>query len=280
MPFRPFSQRERPDPAFEEPESAIPAYLHGPLVQWVIEQLTYVDETGFQRQRVVHPDTIRDLQLDLGVNLHSFDHVHAFNELTRRLHTEESFLPDVLDWCVHHGDWTMIPSLNELLARGRAGYEVVQGADGSFLARRGVGPVAEAMTGIGSHSHRAHAHLQLAWQKLKGREEDASGAYREAVRAVEVAAKPVIAPNDGLFTLGKGISVMRADPSKWIIDLEAGSPEQIADMMALIWRGQFDRHGTDDETVPLTVSRDQAESAFMVALALVNLFVSGTVRQR
>lgn len=48
-------------------------------------------------------------------------------------------------------------------------------------------------------------------------------------------------------------------------------------MMELIWKGQSDRHGTEDPSVPLNVSHAEADSAFYVALALVRLFTSGAI---
>jgi len=47
--------------------------------------------------------------------------------------------------------------------------------------------------------------------------------------------------------------------------------------MEAVWKGQLDRHGTDDETVPLSVSPEQADAAFSTCLNLVRLFVGGHV---
>jgi len=80
---------------------------------------------------------------------------------------------------------------------------------------------------------------------------DPSGAYREAVRAVEAVAKPVILPNNDRATLGQ---------------------------MESVWTGQLDRHGTDDETVPLNVSPAEADAAFSACLNLVRLLWEVTSR--
>jgi hypothetical protein len=49
-------------------------------------------------------------------------------------------------------------------------------------------------------------------------------------------------------------------------------------MLAQLWTSQLDRHGTDDESVPLTVSMEQAEAAVHLATTLVHWFRRGSVR--
>jgi hypothetical protein len=50
-------------------------------------------------------------------------------------------------------------------------------------------------------------------------------------------------------------------------------------MMDLLWYGQIDRHGTDDETVPVNVTQKQAEAAVHAAVTLVEWFISGAFRR-
>lgn len=113
--------------------------------------------------------------------------------------------------------------------------------------------------------------MTTAWNRLEGRNPDPSGAYREAIRAIECVAKPVITPNDSLATLGKMIGAMRSNPKKWtfVLGTDAGP---VADMAALVWKSQLDRHGTDDESVPLNVSQEEADAAVHVSIALVRIF--------
>jgi hypothetical protein len=44
-----------------------------------------------------------------------------------------------------------------------------------------------------------------------------------------------------------------------------------------VWKGQLDRHGTDDEAIPLHVSSAEADSAFSACLNLVRQFAGGHV---
>ena len=51
--------------------------------------------------------------------------------------------------------------------------------------------------------------------------------------------------------------------------------ERIVAMMRLLWKSEFDRHGTDDETVPLNVSIEEAQDAVALATILVHLAQQG-----
>jgi hypothetical protein len=110
-----------------------------------------------------------------------------------------------------------------------------------------------------------------------GRDPDPSTAYRESIRAVEVVAKPIVSPENNRATLGTVIRDMKAKPEKWVVRLDNSSTEQVIAMCELLWKGQTDRHGSDDPEVPLNVSQEEADSAFYIALALVRLFASGAV---
>ena len=48
-------------------------------------------------------------------------------------------------------------------------------------------------------------------------------------------------------------------------------------MMQLLWKSQLDRHGTDDDQVPITVSQEESEAALHLAANLVHIFTSGTI---
>jgi hypothetical protein len=116
-----------------------------------------------------------------------------------------------------------------------------------------------------------------AWNKIAGRQPDPSGAYREAVRAVEAAAKPVVLPDAARATLGTMIAAMRDKPEKWTTSL--GSVDDVRNMMQLLWTNQSDRHGTDDEDAPMNVTPEEADGAVHLALTLTRFFAAGQVRR-
>lgn len=128
---------------------------------------------------------------------------------------------------------------------------------------------------------RAGEHLRIAWSEAYGRTPDSGKAYLEAVRAVEAAAAPVVIPRDPLPTLGKILTALSDRPEKWVVTL-GGSSQQPVDtraVMDMLWRSQFDRHGTADENVPMNVSDAEAEAAVHLAALLVHWFKTGAVRQ-
>jgi hypothetical protein len=52
----------------------------------------------------------------------------------------------------------------------------------------------------------------------------------------------------------------------------------ITSICELLWNGPIDRHGTDDESVPLHVIPDDAGLAVSLAVVLVQWFTRGVVR--
>lgn len=177
-------------------------------------------------------------------------------DLMDRVAADEEFALDVIDWMLT--EWTLIHAyggdaarwaekIANILRRGGSAWEVVVSEDQYkfLLTRRAVGPVVEVLENTAPAASRAHAHLVAAWSKLMGRSPDPSGAYRESIRAVEAVAKPVILPNDDLATLGKIIGALKKEPAGWSTTL--GNVSDIRGQMEVVWKGQLDRHGTDDD---------------------------------
>lgn len=288
MPWRPPSKRHVRDVRLDEPHEGLPSHLRGPVIAWV--------ERVFTNTVNGMPIGAALLRFQLDARLE--DPLHAveasaaaaLRDLLGRAAEDQDFALDVVDFALFHltgvlGHAYRAPekdgaALDGLLRLGGSVWEVVvsDDPDGDYrLSRRAIGPVREAIYELPASS-RAAQHLALAWNALSGRDPDPSTAYREAVRAVEAAAKPVVLPTDRLATLGKMIRAIEDKPEKWSTTL--GEPPDVARMMAAIWTGQLDRHGTDDESVPLTVTGEQADAAFYVALALVRSFVGGHIHRK
>jgi hypothetical protein len=212
------------------------------------------------------------------------DEARLADLLSRVTKNEDGFALDAIDWMLHNSasfhhrktdirKWA--ESLDDLLRDGGSTWEVTDVSDGFQLTRRVVGPVVDVLERTATEATRAHAHLAAAWSKLTGRNPDPSGAYREAVRAVEAVAKPIILPDNDQATLGQMVAALRDKPEKWTTTI--GSVADVRAQMEATWTNQLDRHGTDDETVPLNVSPEQADAAFSTCLNLVRLFVGGHV---
>ncbi|MEA3078520.1 MAG: hypothetical protein QOF60_3428 [Actinomycetota bacterium] len=212
-----------------------------------------------------------------------YDESSATETLLNEIQRDGERALDVVDavLAVTHGfpgSYTRRRELEGTLSIGGSAWRVVdEGDDVLGRLERRVEESAEAaarseMSKGGNPSY----HLRESWSRVYGRNQDPGGAYREAVRAVEAAAKPVVSPNDRVATLGKMIQAMRDKPEKWEFDL--GKVEALTELMAQLWTAQLDRHGTDDETHPLSVSAAEAEAAVHVAASVVHLFRNGHVR--
>ena len=128
-------------------------------------------------------------------------------------------------------------------------------------------------------AERPAKHLGDAWHKAWGRAPDASGAYREAVRAVEAAYVPIVSPENDGATLGSMIANIRDNPARFRVRLQAESSNanvgRLRATLQLLWKSQADRHGTPDPNIPLSVSIDEARDAVALATTLVHLVQQG-----
>ncbi len=170
--------------------------------------------------------------------------------------------------------------LQFMLHTAGSAWTVARREDEPFhLERRVPEELADRFAAV-SAKGRAGEHLRSAWSEMYGRDPTPSTAYREAVRAVEAAGATVISPDNDRTTLGTMIRDFAAKPEKWEVPLGKDADEGrevLLMMMRGVWHGQSDRHGTPDETAPLSVSPPEAEAALHTAITLVHLFTSGLV---
>jgi hypothetical protein len=280
--FRPLSQRENPTPDFEGPHDGIPPWIQQSVRTWVTKAVAdpryteWVPDGGLLRAAETALHVARPFAWGHGAH-------GALNSALTRMREDGDFGLDLLDFLLHNlrHRLALASELQSILTRGGSAWEVrLTDQEQEFeLVRRTVGPVTEAIEALRSVNARAHAHLTQAWSKLMGRNPDPSSAYREAIRAVEVVAAPVVIPDDPSPTLGKVISAMTAKPEKWSVDLAEATPQQATEMVKMIWQSQVDRHGTHDPAVPLNVSQEQADAAVHISIALVRLFAGGHVQR-
>ena len=187
---------------------------------------------------------------------------------------------DVVDYVLGHPSFTNLDSrllddLEDVLLKGGS----VWRATDRGLERRvdkTLEGIADSIFGAGDRSAQ---YLREAWHRAWGRIPDASGAYREAVRAVEAAYVPMVSPKNERATLGTIIADIGNKPSKFRVRLQADEPEENVDrlvgMLQMLWKSQLDRHGTPDENVPLNVTLEQARDAVALATTLVHLAEQG-----
>ncbi|MDN5655086.1 MAG: hypothetical protein L0G46_08385 [Kocuria sp.] len=126
--------------------------------------------------------------------------------------------------------------------------------------------------------------LNRAWAKAYGRQEDAPGAYSNAIKAVETLSCPLILPANRKATLGTAIKTLddqhnKSTKSTWEFAIEnpsdaAESVNAVISMMKLLWHGQADRHGSEasdfrDATIK------EARAAVLLAATLVGWLNDG-----
>jgi hypothetical protein len=285
MRWRPLSKRGVADPRLDEPAEGIPPWMQHAVSVWVARLIVDTDLGGAPRRARI--DLLHNMEMKLRMErpLNFSNPTSAVDDLFQRMQADDVFALDVIDYLLGNllraSENRGFPSnlaeeLDAILSDGGSAWEVADlGRSVYALQRRSVGPIREAIAGA-APSSRAGEHLSAAWNRLVGRSPDASSAYREAVRAVEAAAKPVILPNNPKATLGTMIAAMRDKPEKWLTSL--GTVDELRQMMEMLWTNQLDRHGTDDEDVPLNVTLEQADVAVHLALTLTRLFVGGHVR--
>lgn len=286
MSWKPLSQRSGEKPADVGPFEGVPQWLSHSLTEWCVGRFRQPSSMGgwFQDHdrlnRVERRLKLRSLPSG------SFDvRLAALMEEVRADPTLFIDLADLLVSEVDPNSYSEERKYGVLLAKylDEAGsvWQVVERGGVLSLERRVEAEVVQAADLVIGASDRAGQHLRLAWQAVYGRRKDASTAYREAVRAVEAVAKPVVIPNDSGATLGKMIKAIKDAPQKWEFILRPKAGDSVATVlttMELLWTAQLDRHGTDDESAPLSVSDLEAESALHLGITLVHWFRIGAFR--
>ena len=259
-------------------------WLRDPIVSWIDAHLVHRDGRGDKRYRGT---LIQDIQTSCQIPLDWSSHgvISAYYELLSALRESDRKALEVANYLLAatNPSQQIASRLDELLDSAQSVWRVSPATDDLpwRLERRVATEVQERFHRVSSQG-RAGAHIQQSWAATYGQDRNPSTAYREAVKAVEAAAQPVITPTDETATLGKMISAFGDKPAKWDVPLGA-SPDDGRDvlrqMMAGVWHGQHDRHGTSDETRPASVSPEEAEAALHTAISLVHLFTSGLVKR-
>lgn len=281
MGWLPLSIRNDP-PAIKEYDAlheGVPEWMAGPIARWVFDVF---DEIRSQ------DEVQRTLDVVFGMLRRSptSDRADGVTDLANWARSGDL---DVLDVCVwltvtSEAGWRLRERLDLLLSVHGSAWKLGSNEqDQPCLERRVDSTVHAAAKAEMDQAGNAAAHLHRAWHRIYGRTLDSGGAYREAVRAVEAAAKPVISPTNASSTLGTMLADLRNKPEKWDLILNEGGaapgvPLLIA-MLQGLWKSQLDRHGTDDASKPLDVTKEDAEAAVHLAVTLVHWFRTGAVRQ-
>ena len=187
---------------------------------------------------------------------------------------------DVADYLLAHSTHACEEEIDELLQRGNSKWKVGERNGFKGLERRvpeGVQVAADHAMQEGGRSGRRLAH---AWELLYGVRPDPTGAYAEAVKAVEGVACPLLCPDDRGATLGKAINIVRTQ--HWHVpmskqDDRAPTEDVLEGMMRVLWHGQHDRHDNGEPSAPGKVSLEEATVAVGLAVTLIHWFEASLV---
>lgn len=297
MTWRPLSRRRSAEDAeaYDALHDGIPTWLKASVWNWIDgvivatcntddrnSQLLAGYDTNEERRRNLLLYVERELRLTLSWRRGS----DGMNDLLQQAVENPTVGLDVIDLLLdllsrsdlaaHH---ELADQLEGLLYQGGSKWCV--SATRNSLEERVATEAADRAAQLMTSGTRAGHHLREAWHSVYGRNPNPSHTYREAIRAVEVAAIPVVSPKNTKATLGTVIGDMKAAPHRWTVALNPAKGDPVMHtigMMELLWTAQVDRHGTADESVPLSVSRDEAEAAVHLALTLTHWFQTGIVR--
>jgi hypothetical protein len=256
-------------------------------MSWLTPHFVYRSDRG---DTAYETEALRQLERRIRREIPGDSGYKKWNSLMTALPLDQELFLDVLDFQLHRMDddyyigdqHERAERLEELLSQGGSAWTVVSRAGAYALERRVPAVMMTAASNATTPADTATAHLQVAWTKVYGRDPDPSGAYREAVKAVEAAAKPVLLPSDDRATLGKMIARLEQAPAKFAVSLTPSdftAIEGVVGMAKLLWKAQRDRHGTDDPEGPVEISQEEAEAALWLAIALVQWFRTGAIRE-
>jgi hypothetical protein len=268
----------------------VPEWMRESLWEWLRRQLcTYVYRGG--RQGYWDPNTLRIRETERicrievgwdGAGGDFTDRCAGLEALRSVLYTDDvKFLSAVDFYLGKVDDPEDAGKLQVILNESASAWRVGQLGSRLALVERIDETVQRAAEETAKQGTRAGQLLSDAWYQAFSMHRDPSAAYRCAVRAVEAAAGPILTPKDPRPSLGKMIPALRDGMQKWnfsfTVDSGVDPKSVLVQMMQLIWTNEYSRHVDVDPAVPLHVSQEEAESAVVLALTLVNWFTSGAI---
>src|SRR5467141_771909 len=273
--WRPLSKRG--DETYDALNEGVPNWLGATLMTFTLGRLTTYDlvRGSAEPNRALLLKLERQLRTPLNWQ---FSDESALESVRVNCYQSGAYFLDVVDFCLKTAAADQTDSIVQLkshLEEGGSAWTVGVIDDHFALVSRVDPTVKAAGDEVISTAGRAGRHLQKAWNHAYGRQPEPSTSYREAVRAVEAIAAPVISPRNPTSNLGTIIADIRIAPQKWEVVLRPRTGDamsMVLETLQLLWTSELDRHGTADESVPLHVSLEEAQAAVHLATTIVHWF--------
>lgn len=304
-PWRPLSAREATEggAVYDTLVPGVPEWLRPSLWEWIRPRVcqTFLVRSGgpyssgTTRETGLDVTLIREMERKLRFQMPpwpSYDRRAGIQALKELLYGRPDLMLNIADFLDSQLDPNSrvasegsgpLDQLDQILSESGSAYRVASEMRPPRLVRRVDATAEQAATRLINVGGPPAELLADAWHATYGLHPNPSDGYRQAVRAVEAAAIPVVLPTDRSATLGKVIGSLRQGVHKWQLSLThqtdaQGPVETLVKNLELLWQGQYDRHVT--ESAPLRVSQEEAETALHLAVTLVQWFTSGSVSRK
>lgn len=226
----------------------------------------------------------RQVRFSSGISGRGTGNLGMVDRLCQLIERDEKLLLSVIDFILFAGhDRADVKQLEAVLREGGSIYKVADTSRRPRLERRVEPHLEEVSRSEMRRGGAASDLLRTAWSATLGQEPNPSEGYRNAVRAVEAAALPVVLPNDPSATLGKAIGHLAATIDSWrfvLSERRDGQPsvQTVLDLMGALWTSQYDRHVRKGSG--LHIGQAEADAALPLAALLVHWFATGAIQRK
>ena len=222
-----------------------------------------------------------DIELPLGCTINFYEDIaigaspEPIEIILKTARDDHDVLLDIADYLLVSGlaSTDAVASLRHLLAVSYSAWRVKDDASG--LALRVSPEEEEAYRDAISPGDETSGYLAAAWDAAWRRNDpNIDEAYRNSVKAIESALKPIVSPDNGVATLGTIAGDINAKPEKWNTRFRGAETVQaLRDLLYELWKTDSRHAGMPPNTL------EQAQDAVTIAVAVVALTRRGFLKR-
>jgi hypothetical protein len=289
------SKRNTPLSGNEALYDGIPKWMESSIWNWLSPNFKYV---SYNKTTKYHNDYLHEVELNCRLSFGSnTENYHLYSGLYKVFTANIDHALDILQATVEIAEikdsknlysskiitTSALNRLNEILIKGGSKWHVVVDGSKARMESRVDSTTINAYKQLTNTSEDFSKHLKNAWEDSFGRSPDLSGAYSNAIKAVEAATWKVITPNNMKATLGTMLNdfEVQSKAGKFSVGFNDNDAEATLslghDLMQRLWKSQTDRHATGNYKNP---SQLEAESAVYMAITICQMFSSGLIARK